>query len=162
MDTATSSSTLSAQDERTIAALAHVSALLPMIGVIAPIIIWVTQREKSRYVAFQALQAIAFQLTFILIWIAGFACYLGFFFLMFFGSFILGGILQGSNVGPGVAGVFGGMFLIPFAIIFLMIILFFSMIIYGIAAAVLTFQGKDFRYFLIGRWVERYTQRTPA
>ena len=153
---------LSQQDERIMAALAHISALLPMIGLIGPITIWVTQREKSRYVAFQALQAIAFQLAFILIWFAGFACYAGSFFLMFFGSFILGGVLQGVDASPAVGGVFGGMFLLPVTIIIFMMVFFFSMIIYGIVAAVLTFQGKDFRYLLVGKWVERYTQPAPA
>lgn len=144
------------------AALAHISALLPMIGVIAPITIWVTQHEKSRYVHFQALQAIAYQIAFFLIWIAGFACYMGSFFLMLFGSLIMAGISESTNVDPAVGGVFGGMFLLPFATIILMMILWFSMIIYGIVAAVLTFQGKDFRYFLVGKWVGRYTQRAPT
>jgi uncharacterized Tic20 family protein len=53
------------QDERVMAALSHASALLPMMVIIAPIIIWVTQKEKSQYVAFQSLQAIAYQLSMI-------------------------------------------------------------------------------------------------
>jgi hypothetical protein len=44
------------QDEHIMAALAHGSILLPMTGVIVPIVIWITQREKSRYVASQFFQ----------------------------------------------------------------------------------------------------------
>ena len=51
------------QDERIMAALSHATALLPFMGVIAPIVIWVTQKDKSQYVAFQALQAMAYQLN---------------------------------------------------------------------------------------------------
>ncbi len=153
MGTPPPSSRLSTQDERTIAALAHVSVLLPLMGVIAPIVIWVTQKERSRFVAFQALQAIAWQLLMILIWFGGMACYMGSFFVSFFGTVAL---QSSSPNGPPLA------FFLPFA---LMILLFAAMgifVIYGIVAAVLTFQGKDFRYLLVGRWVERYTQQAAA
>ncbi len=39
------------QDERIMAALAHASAILPMWGAIAAIVIWATQREKSAFTA---------------------------------------------------------------------------------------------------------------
>ncbi len=145
-------SLLSPQDERIIAALAHISVLLPLIGVIAPIVIWVTQKERSRFVAFQALQAIAYQLLLVLIWFGGMACYMGSFVLTIFG----GVILSARITGPGVA------FFLPFVLLFGILLLMLVFVIYGIVAAVLTFQGKDFRYALIGQWVERYTQRTPA
>ena len=35
------------QDERVMAALSHLSVFIPLFGVIAPIVIWVTQKEKS-------------------------------------------------------------------------------------------------------------------
>lgn len=159
---AVNTSPLSTQDERIIAALAHVSVLVPMIGMIAPITIWVTQRERSRYVRFQALQAVAFQLTFILLWVIGIGCYMTFFFLMFFSSFILPGVFQGTDATPVVGALLGGMFLVPFSIIILMIVMFFTMMIYGIVAAILTFQGKEFRYVIVGRWVERYLQQSTV
>ncbi len=145
---------LSAQDERVLAALSHVSVLLPMIGILAPILIWVTQREKSRYTAFQSLQAIVFQLVLILIYFAGFACYLGSFFLVFLSTGILGGFR--------VSGAAGLLFLFPFGVILLMLVVMFLMAIYGLVGAVMTFQGKDFRYALIGQWVERYTQQAQS
>jgi uncharacterized Tic20 family protein len=51
------------QNDKIMAALAHISALLPLMGVIAPIVIWATQKDKSEYVAFQALQAVVYQLV---------------------------------------------------------------------------------------------------
>ncbi len=153
METANTPS-LSTQDEHILAALAHVSAILPMIGVLAPIIIWVTQREKSRYTAFQALQAIVFQLVIVLLYFAGFACYLGSFFLVFLGT----GFFSGFRV----SGAAGLLFLFPFGVILLMLVVMFLMVIYGLVGAVMTFQGKDFRYALIGRWVEHYIQQAPV
>ncbi len=153
METPAASPNLTQQDERVMAALAHIAVLLPMIGLIAAIVIWITQKDRSRFVAFQALQAIVFQLLLIVVWIGGMACYMASFFLTFFGTIAFASF--GSN-GPPVG------FLIPVAVIFGMIGLMGIFIIYGIVAAVLTFQGKDFRYPLIGRWVERYNQHAPV
>ena len=71
------------QDERVMAALAQISVLVPFLGVIAPIVIWVTQKDKSRYVAFQSLQAVAFQLTLVFAWFVGMGCYMCSFFSIF-------------------------------------------------------------------------------
>ena len=54
-------------DERTLAALAHASALLNFVlggfgGIIAAAIIWLTHKEKSAWVAFHGLQSLVFQI----------------------------------------------------------------------------------------------------
>ena len=143
---------MNTQDERVMGALAHIAALLPVMGIIASIVIWVTQKDKSRFVAFQALQAIAYQLTFIVVWLIGMACYMGTFFLTF-----AGGIM--GSVNPDTSLLTGGLFFLPFLVFFGLFALMGIWIIYAIIAAVMVFQGKDFRYFLIGRWVERYSQQ---
>jgi uncharacterized Tic20 family protein len=60
-------------DERTWAMLAHLSALLGyVVGLgqyIAPLVIYLVYRERSRFVAFHALQALYFQLALLLLWI---------------------------------------------------------------------------------------------
>ncbi|MCX6035630.1 MAG: DUF4870 domain-containing protein [Chloroflexi bacterium] len=52
-------------DERTWAALAHGCALLVLAGgvggIIAALVIWLTQKEKSAWAAFHALQSLVFQ-----------------------------------------------------------------------------------------------------
>jgi uncharacterized Tic20 family protein len=48
-------------DERVWAGLAHGSILLFGFGAIAALVIWITQRKKSTYVAFQSLQALLYQ-----------------------------------------------------------------------------------------------------
>jgi uncharacterized Tic20 family protein len=158
MNDAVSSSTTPNQDERIMAALSHVTAILPFLGVIAPIVIWVTQKDESQYVAFQALQALAYQLTMILAWFVGMICYM----CSFFGTFL--GMIPLTATSPeepsplAVAG-FTLTFLIPFIVfgaIFVGGILF---VIYGLVGAVMVLQGKDFRYLIIGTRLERYLQR---
>jgi uncharacterized protein len=142
------------QDERIMAALAQISVLVPLLGVIAPIVIWVTQKDKSRYVAFQSLQAVAFQLTMIFAWFVGMGCYMCSFFSMFlaipFGA--------SSESSQSVSPLFVLPFLTPILVMGLMFLGGFLFILYGIVAAVMTFQGKPFRYVIIGRQVERFLQ----
>jgi uncharacterized Tic20 family protein len=142
------------QDERVMAALAQISVLVPLLGVIAPIIIWVTQKDKSRYVAFQSLQAIAFQLTMVFAWFVGMGCYMCSFFSMFL-AIPFGGSGESSQ---SVSPLFALPFLTPFLVMGLMFLGAFLFILYGIIAAVMTFQGKPFRYVIIGRRVERFMQ----
>jgi uncharacterized Tic20 family protein len=137
------------QDERVMAALSHVSALLPMMGVIAPIVIWVTQKEKSKYVAFQSLQALAYQLSMILAWFIGMGCYM----FSFFGTFFT---LPFSDSSQPPSPLFAIGFIIPFLVFGAIFIGGFLFIIYGIVAAVMAFQGKPFRYVIIGNRVERF------
>jgi uncharacterized protein len=136
------------------AALAQISVLIPFFGVIAPVVIWVTQKDKSRYVAFQSLQAIAFQLTMIFAWFLGMGCYV----CSFFSMFLMIPLASSSESPQSIAPLFGFTTLIPFVVMGLIFLGGFLFILYGIVAAVITFQGKPFRYAIIGRRVERFMQ----
>ena len=146
------------QDERLMAALAHASTLLPMMGVIAPIIIWVTQKEKSKYVAFQSLQALAFQLTMMLAWFVGMGCYM----MSFFGMFLLIPFSSSSSNTRNLDPVSGMGFLLPFLVMAFISIGALFFIGYGIVGAVNTFQGKPFRYVIIGKKGEDFLQPKQA
>ena len=130
------------------AALAHAGIILPFTGILAPIVIWVTQKGKSSYVAFQAIQALAYHLLLFIGGILGFACYLASFFLMFGGIFYTS---SKENVPP-LIGMFG---LLPFGVMGLLFCGGFLFILYGLVAAVLALSGKEFRYFLLGDFIER-------
>lgn len=148
------------QNDKIMAALAHVSAVLPFMGVIAPIIIWVTQKDKSEYVAFQALQAVAYQLSMILAWFIGMGCYMLSFFTMFLGIPLAGS--NGGKVDPSIAPLFALGFLIPFIIFGVFFIGGALFVIYGIIAAVQVFRGKDFRYFIIGNRLMNYLNKSNS
>ena len=142
------------QDERVMAALAHVAVILPTMGIIAPIVIWATQKEKSQYVAFQALQALAYQLCMIAAFLIGIACYMCSFFSTFISTFSTIP-LQALQVPQWVESFIPLSFVIPMLVFGGIFLGGFIFIVYGIIAAFMAFQGKPFRYIIIGRRVER-------
>lgn len=143
---------MSPQDERVMAGISHISALIPMMGLFAPIIIWVTQKDKSEYVAFQSLQALAYQLFMIVAYFIGMGCYMFSFFGMFFTIPFMPAEGSADPVSP---LAFIPMFF-PFLVMGVLFVFGFVLIAYGIVGAVQAFQGKPFRYLLVGKWVERY------
>jgi uncharacterized Tic20 family protein len=147
---------LSTQDERIMAGLSHLSIIVPMAGLIAPIVVWVTSKDKSEYVAFQALQAMAYQISLILLYMIGWACY-GF---SFFGMFLTIPFAppEGSTEAPSPL-FFVSMFF-PFIIMGLIFLLFITLGIYGIIGGIMSFQGKPFRYIVIGKMVEKFRDNT--
>lgn len=141
------------QDERIMAALAHASTLIPFMGVIAPIVIWATQKDKSKYVAFQAFQAIVYQATIILAGFIGMGCYM----FSLFGSFITTlflGLSDSNSAGP----LFFLGLTIPFFVLGMYLVGQFIFYVYAVIGAIMALQGKPFRYVIIGRWVERVMQ----
>jgi uncharacterized Tic20 family protein len=135
------------QDERTMAALAHASVIVFGMGIIASVVIWVTQKDRSRYVAFQALQATVYHIIGFCIFLAGMLCWL----LLYFASFIplMIATTQGSNDPP--LGFILAMLLMVVPLIFMGL-----WIASGLWGAVRVFQGSDFRYLVIGDQVERW------
>lgn len=160
------SSSTATQDDRVVAALAH--ALGPFIA----IIVWATQKDKSPFVAFQSLQALIYHLTGFVGALLGMACYMCSFVGLFGGMFVFipltalgtSATTGGSEAVQGFAALIG--FLISMVIMiapFLLIALFglaaLAFLLYGLWAAFSVFQGKDFRYVVIGRWLEHYLTR---
>jgi uncharacterized Tic20 family protein len=126
---------LSPADERTWAMLAHLSVLANLVtgflGPVLALIIYLVYKERSRYVAYQAMQAFVFQM----IWWVG------------------GGVLTGVawTVSGMLSAILIGLLCMPIAcVISLMPVV---AVIYGIVGGVQTSQGQDFKYWLIGDWV---------
>jgi uncharacterized Tic20 family protein len=143
-------STLPSQDERIMGALPHISVLIPYIGVIVPILIWVTQKDKSRFVYLQALQAAAYQLALFVATLLGWGCYI----LSFVLLIPTIALIQPSSEWPVLAVTF-----IPFCVLGLIGLGWLLFLIYGIVAAIQVFQGKDFHYIVIGNQVERFMRK---
>lgn len=143
--TETNTPQISDQNERILAALSHATALIPMMGVIAPIVIWATQKDKSEFVAFQALQATIYQFVMIIAYFAGMLLYI----LSIPVVIVIGEM--GTKGMPEEVG-----FIFPL----LVLVMIFGgggfFILYGLVATVMTFLGKNFHYVLIGRWLEKY------
>lgn len=126
------------QDDKIVGAIGHAGALLPMWGIKAPALIWLTQREKSAYIRQQSAQALAWQALQIILL---FAIYLPAVLIIFSQE------MRVTELVDTILQICG----------FSIIILFgFGPIVIGIYAAVRSLQGHDFNYPLIGRRVRAY------
>lgn len=131
--------TMAPGNERTWGLLAHLSKLLNLVtgfgGPIAALIIYLVYKNRSRFVAYHALQAMVFQL----IW--------------WFGGGVLIGLMW-AIVGA-LSAIIIGIVLIPVAACITPILALIPVgaLIYGIVGAVQVSQGQDFKYWLAGDWV---------
>jgi len=122
--------------------LAHLSILLNLVsgflGVIAALMIYLVYKDRSRYVAHQAMQAFLFQLIF---WAGG--------------GLLIG--LMWAFVGA-LSAILIGIILIPFALIltFIFLLLPLGALVYGIVGALQCANGEDFRYWLVGDWALQF------
>ena len=127
------------EQERTWAMLSHLSMLINLVtGVLGPVaafVIYITYRDRSRYIAFQSLQSLILQL---ITWVAAGA--------------IIG--LMWAVTGM-LSAVIVGVLCIPFAIILSVILaaLPIAGVVYSIIGAIQCSEGRDFRYWLIGEWI---------
>ncbi|MFQ5344259.1 MAG: DUF4870 domain-containing protein [Anaerolineae bacterium] len=133
-------------DERTLAGLAHASIILNLVtsglgGPIGALVIWLVKRDDSPWVAFQALQALVYQLLGVVVTFVSIMCW----FVVWFASLIpaMANPSQYNDAPP--AGFFASFALlcIPFAI---------GMVwtLYGLWGALRAWQGEDFRYVILG------------
>jgi uncharacterized Tic20 family protein len=139
------------QDEKVLAGLAHGSILLGLFtsgigGIVTALVIWVTQKEKSAYVAGQALQAMVYQVATFLLTMFAWCCWGALWMLMFLPPMFSNP--EAYQYAP-PAGLWVGLFLmvVPFGIWGLTIL-------YGLWGAVRCLGGHDFEYAIIGKWLE--------
>ncbi|MEA3325998.1 MAG: DUF4870 domain-containing protein [Chloroflexota bacterium] len=126
---------LTNSEERTWAMLAHFSVLLNLVsgfvGIIAAIIIYFIYKDRSRFVAYHAMQSFIFQS---ITWI---------------GAGIVSAIL--ITIGSTLSFL-----IIPLLCLvpgFLVLLLIPGSLIYGIIGGVQVNNGEDFRYWQVGDWV---------
>lgn len=138
------------QDEKVLAGLAHGSILLGIFtsgigGIVTALVIWLVQKEKSAYVAAQALQALVYQSVTFIVTMLTWCCW-GLLWTLL--------IVVPVTSSPGAydvappAGLWIGLALmvIPFAIWGLIIL-------YGLYGAVRCLGGHDFKYAIVGNWL---------
>jgi uncharacterized protein len=131
---------LSPADERVWAMLSHLSILLNLVtaflGPVAPLVVYIAYKDRSRYVAYQAFQAFVFQLVG---WVGGGA--------LVGAAWVVTGILSSFVV---------GIVCIPFACLFSLLPL--AALGYSLLGAIECSQGRNFRYWLVGDWVQGMLQ----
>jgi hypothetical protein len=152
-------------DERTWAALAHASIILTaLIGiltagigglffVLVPFSIYLAHKDRSSYVAYHALQAIALQLLATLGWIPLMLAAVIIMILIWLITALLIVILI-------------GLILIPVSVLLTILLVLLIVVVYpllvtclGILGAVQSLNGSEFSYPFIGRWVRQWMDR---
>jgi uncharacterized Tic20 family protein len=135
-------------DERMMGALAH------FFGIIGALIIWAIQKDKSRFVRFQAAQALAFDLITTLLMFVFVFCSMG---VMFIGMF--GTIIAAANSNPSPDS-FGPFMVFPFMFPWLMFACIFpfaiALFVARIVATISVLNGNNFRYLWLGTKVENF------
>lgn len=115
--------------------LAHLSVLVNLVtgslGPLIPLLIYLIFKDRSRYLAYQALQAFIFQLLW---WVGGGVVIA----LTWVTTLILMPVLI-------------GFLCLPIAL--LVSLLPVGVMIYGTLAGIRASQGDDFQYWLVGQWV---------
>ena len=135
-------------DERMMGALAH------FFGIIGSLIIYAIQKDKSRFVRFQAAQALAFDLIVMIFLFVLFFCLFGVIFLGMFGTMFAGlnNAAQSEN--------FSWLMVFPVMLPFLMVTCIFpfsiTLFIARIVATVSVLNGNNFRYPFLGTRVEQF------
>ena len=131
------------------AALAHGSALLNLFagvgGLIAALVIWLTQREKSDWVGFHALQSLVFQAAVLVLTVVVVGV-----------VWVLGFIISFATIGIGT-----------FVAVPVMILAFFggfAMVgagtVYSLYGAYQLYQGREFTYVVTGKWLQARSAAT--
>jgi uncharacterized Tic20 family protein len=146
-------------NERTWAALAHASVLLTfalgvstgglavVVAALVPLGIWLAFRDRSRFVAFHAMQATVFQLASLVVWIGLLAAGL----VILIPAWIVTALLMVVLV---------GFLLLPVALILTIVLaivlmaLPFASLFYGLYGAFEVYGGRAFRYWQVADWIE--------
>jgi uncharacterized membrane protein len=137
-------------DERTLAGLSH------FFGWIVALIVLAVGQSKSRFVRFQAVQALLFSLTSMLVYLVAAVCLSTLLVVGIATGVVSAALAQETGSDPGI-GIYLAM-LLPMS--FWMVSPIFMLIalcefIIRLFAAVSVLSGKEFRYPVLGGWAER-------
>jgi uncharacterized Tic20 family protein len=132
-------------DEKLLAAIAHGSIFIG-VGLVAPLLIYILQREKSAWVGFHSLQALFYHLGAAILGIIVGCCATV--------AFIPVGIVGDSRSGAGIA------ILLTFVIIGLIGLVFLLYFALSLVALVQILRGRDFSYPVAGALARRFI--TPS
>jgi uncharacterized Tic20 family protein len=140
-------------DEKLMGAIPH------LFGLLVALVMWMMQKDKSRFVKFQALQALVFDVVVMIVMGVLFACLFGVMFLGTFGSMVM--TVEAASSPDEMAPFFMLPFMFPFTIFACVFPFSFFLLIVRIVAAVSVLGGRNFRYPILGSWVEKFLDEKP-
>lgn len=136
-------------EDRMVSALGHTALMVPYFGWVMPLILWLTGKDDSRLLRFQAAQAAVYQLGGIAAYILAYALFMVF--TLFF--MLLIAIFQ-SSAGAGVMGIVLSLGMLLFFLVFLLIWPIYTTLPF--VAAYRLLKGRDYQYPLLGKWLARW------
>ncbi len=132
-------------EDHIVGAVCHSTSALLLWGIVTPIVVWITQHERSIFLRFQALQALIYQAIGIVAYFAFMMLYMVFFFGF------MGAALFASNSSSSAAPAWLGIAMLPFLAI--MCVFALAGLVYPVlafVAAVRVWNGHDFHYPILG------------
>jgi len=142
-------------EEKLFALLSHLSIFIG--GIILPIILWATQKDKSKFVAFHALQAIFYQLSCIVIYVI-----LIFVFIFLYIFLGIGAGVLFIGLSPDFSLLFSTLIVIGSIIFYAAIfIAIFGFMGYAIYVGIKAHQGELRKYPFIGDIIYKKVYKTP-
>ncbi|WP_158212461.1 DUF4870 domain-containing protein [Natranaerobius trueperi] len=129
-------------DDKIFAGLSHLAIFLDFIGTIATLMIYITKKDYSKFIEYHAKQALGYQVVILLIsWAIN---------LVFIGGAIGGFLGTGFIMGQGLLSIIPMVSLVGIRVVI-------SLMIYGYAifASLQAFQGEEFKYIVIGDFIDR-------
>lgn len=134
-------------NERLLSAAAH------FFGFLAALVVWILQKDKSKYVRFQAVQALAFDFAAMILGVIVSICVIGVIFVGIAGSVVA---VANSASPDEMAPIFMMPFMFPFVIFVCVLPFSLVLLILRTFAAASVLAGKDFRYPILGNSVEKF------
>ena len=140
--------------DRTLAALGHIAILLPGLGLLVPVMVWTTARQRSPGLRFQLMQAAGAQ---VILPVVSLLASLIVLILTLLAALVVGLVLRGQGAGVESAlALLGIVRIVAAVLIFLIHAVFLGL---GLAAAIICLTGKTFRYPFLGTWLEQFLSR---
>ncbi len=140
-------------DEKMLALFSHLSLFLG--GIVLPIIFWATNKDKSKFVTFHALQSLWFHIAYvalILVWVFGFVIIA-----------VVGGIGFGAFASASGSKEMPVIFIIMMVLFYATLFaIIFGSIGYSIYMGIKSYQGQMVKYPIIGKKVYAKVYGTGA
>ncbi len=142
---------------RWVVAMGHFSILIILWGMLAPLTAWILEGKRSPFLKFQSIQTLVYQGSVTLL-------YLGIVFLYLFGIMIISLMAMMGWTGnvriDSSMGIVGVVFLGGSLLVLFIVILFMPLFhILGQWAGYRVLKGEDYRYPLVGRFVEKWISK---
>jgi uncharacterized Tic20 family protein len=145
------------KEDQWVAGLCHATAILQLWGLIVPLAVWLTQKDRSTRLRFQAMQAFSYQLLAFIGYLGFMALYfvgfIGFFALMIFLPSLSRGVESPANSLVGIVFV---VFMIVILLVWLVVAIAMpAYYLFAAIAGISVLRGKDYRYPILGKFLAR-------